>query len=60
MLVQEVSLTTTKMIGEEIMKTNNSEAIHDISSTVFLPHKYYNNLECPTLWCSQRLDSKHV
>ena len=45
MLVQEVSLTTTSMIGLEIMEKNNSEVIQYISCTTFLPHQYYNNLE---------------
>ena len=48
MLAQEVSLTTTTMIGLEIMEKFNSEAIQYISSTAFLPYQYYNNLECPT------------
>ena len=48
MLAQEVALTTTSMIGLEIMKKIN-EAIQYISSTIFLPHQYDYNLECPTL-----------
>ena len=50
----------TSMIGPEIMEKNNSEAIQYISSTAFFPRQHYNNLECPTLRCSQLYDSKHI
>ena len=47
MLFQEVS--STSLIGLEIMEKMNSEVIQYISSIAFLPNKYYNNLECSTL-----------
>ena len=37
------------MIELEIIKKINSESIQCISSTAFLPHQYYNNLEWSTL-----------
>ena len=36
--------------GLEKMEKNNNEVIQYISSTAFLPHQYYNHIECSTLY----------